>query len=1395
MRIVKLDNPKNYKEAGDQLLSKLNLNNIQISGLNHFIYNVIPRLLRKSLKTNKYTVRFTNWYIDRSKLLPEDICKKLKKTMEVELVVVAEIDILNKNKEGEDEVESTTSVNFVLDRFPILSETGSMIINGNEINMVSHLTKPSGLFYNPYNKEKNLSSYLRFNTIMQSALSFTNSKNNTETVTVIKGNMDFNAPGTNNRDISTTNLTNMFAYLELSPEEIQNITNSQISYNVFEFTTIDNKFKSLLDGIYINEEERERLNMQLSLPYRVTGRKLSNDLMYYSIKKKENVLLASGTVLSASIVDDLNNSDVEYLQIESDKGNMYVYTNNFVRIEDFVDEKDIPVEYIQYTTDILSGEAVKGYSKVNYYELNKVLSRVTNKNLLKLELSANSDLILGRKILNSDIKSMINLYMLNNMEAFPIEDVDSLSIKTISNISNIFEMLLTQRIYGKDYGVVRSMTEILNKSRIGNNLNSGQYDWSILNVRENNSISEKIIRAPLNSLFQRALNINPIDENSQKRQVTLSKVDGIGGVNVEYSTSETRNVHPSQIGRLCPIESPEGAKVGLTLHLATTALINQYGIIEAPFFKVDGEHRKIDFTKAYFLSYEEERYLKRVFSPKIADRDFAEVKIYKNGIEIYSKELNIVISEIGKRREISNKNSLKIIARETFRDFPDADFYELRLGMKNWFIDEIVDSIDKDGALVEIPADEVELLSCRTDHILSTTTSNIPFAQYNDGARMLMGCAMSKQAEPVVGSAPPLITTPLANKIGKEIDGIYKSPISGVVTYVSSDMIEIEPLEEDNNEKVQINLQNYRVSNEGTLINNRIIVNEGDIVLKGDIVADLNSTKNGELAVSSNLNVAYTVYDGYNYEDGIVISDRLLNEDILTSYRITEIETKFDTNQDLTYEQFMKQSSTMQYSDYNKNIDSYSNFSTLRRGTKIGKEGIVFIKYYMNMNKNELKPSIVTNSEDAGILIDIEEIGDGPIKTLKFLILTEETIKVGDKLSGRYGNKGCIAKIVPQSLMPYTEDGRVMDILLTPLGVPSRMNIGQLIESQLGNILNDLGIRIEVETGSNIDIPKIKMLTNIYTGDKDGKTQLYDGRTGKPFAQKANVGVTGIYKLKHITSHKAASRGGELDHSKYLPSGQPIKGRSRGGGQVIAEMELWAFAADNAVNNLREIQVFKSDDISSRSRFSRYLSNNYELTDDANLTQAYKKMNSYLVGMGLKMEHTDSNGETVDIYEDKHTIINKTNRRNSNITKKENKIIKHKEEKEETNSDYSNILLDMISDSNDDAIKKIKENIVKINEEDTEKSEVKKQTLDDFKFNISEEMLDELKSDNIAEKIMESSLENEEDDDDFDLDEDYDEYDEDEIKGINTPKDMPKLDEKFYYQDLYSDYEDMYDLD
>lgn len=1260
MRVVELDNPRNYKEAGDQLLDKLNLNNIQLAGLNHFMRNVIPRVLSKTVETERYRIRFKKWYLDDSKLLPEITCKSLGKTREVELRVVAEIDLLRKNNKGEEIIESTTSTEFLLDKIPLLSEMGSLIINGNEINMVSHLSKPDGLYYESRNTTKDGKSYLKLSNTSQDSFIIKELGNGDSSVTLIKGNAEFGSKYRGRRETENFPLSNLLITMDCDKKEIRDIINTAPnSINPVASQSLTSKQEKMLREIYFTEAERSRFNMQLSLKYRIAGKKLSEPLTYYSITQKQDITLVKGTDLSADILDDISRSGVNSVKVESAVGPINVITNNFVRIEDYVQKEYIPNEFIFYDTNIITKAIEKRYYSVNYEELKKILEENENKNLLKLNLSINSEKLIGRVLGNSDIKAMVNLYSVNNIGVFPLEDVDSLSVKTIYSIASVFEILLKQRVNGREYGLVRSMTEILKDAKRGGNKSKGKYNWSKLNLMENNSIPEKIVRSPLNSLFQRSSNINPIDESSQRRKVSLTQVDSLGGVNADYSTSMARNVHPSQFGRLCPIESPEGKKVGLILHLATSAMINAFGLIEAPFFKVDGPNRKIDFTKAYYLTYEEERYHKKAFAPNIAYKDFAEVVLFKDGIEVYREELDLLINEVGNRREVSNRSVLEELAKNIFDSHSEADHYKLTIGLKNWFTDEYVDSIDQNGRLIKIRADEVELLACRGDHMLSATSANIPFAEYNDGTRLLMGCAMSKQAEPAMGSTIPLITTQLSEKMGREIDGVVKSPIDGIITSVSTEAIEITPISETE-KPVWVKMQNYRISSEGTSICNRVIVNKGDVVVKGDILADMDATKNGELAASCNLNVAYTVYDGYNYEDGIVISDRLLKEDVLTSFRITEIEVPFDSTDEniLTHPQYLSKNNPDKFIDYTRDMDPESKYGLLKKGTRIKKGGIVFIKYIKNLNGDKYQPKVEVNNESAGILINTLVTGDNKnIKTIKFHILTEESIKVGDKLSGRYGNKGCIAKIVPQALMPYTADGTPMDILLTPLGVPSRMNIGQLIESQLGAILNDLNIRAEVESGMKIDIPKIKMLTNMYTGDKDGKVQLYDGRTGKPFAQKANVGVTGIYKLKHLTTHKAASRGSG-GSSGYLPNGQPVKGRSRNGGQVIAEMELWAFMADNATDNLREIQVFKSDDPNSRARYSQYLEKRGDLTDTANFTQSYKKMASFLTAMGLKMEHLDMDGNEVDIYNDEYTIAeNKYNNK-----KKNNKSVKTKEE-------------------------------------------------------------------------------------------------------------------------------------
>ena len=1230
MEKIKLDNPKSYREAGDQLLSKISLSDLQLSDTQNFIKNIIPQHLSRTIKGRGFEIRFLDWSLDNNTILPEYICKAHNKTRSVDLNVTMELSMEALKSSGDVVAdEGTVILNLTLDKIPIPTAQGRFIINGGNVIMISHLGQRGGL---GFGSKKNKSS-MYFTTTTDGLINITLNGGKNPTITLASRRDKTISKIYGAYSETPVNIYAILKELDMSSDDIQSIMGNMNTLGEIKAVPISDG--KLLDSVLNTRlflSDRHRLNRTLSYVTRLGGEILDEDL------KIDGTIYKSGDKITLAMAEKMQSAGIPHVKVRSNLGRYTVYGNQFVDITRYVEEKDIPEIYRHYIT-----ETEYNYYSVYKPELETCLSECKESGIdVKSYLKANQSRILGKTFNKSDIVAFANLFTQKISDPKGFSDKDSLAHKGLVNVSRVFEDLLIERLYGT-YGILGKVEEMRNNLRINTGTNSGRLEYKKLNLLDNDTMASKIVKDPYSRLFQRASDLNPIDEASHLRKVSLTKVQGYGGVDPKFSMPQARSIHPSHIGRLCPIESPEGEKVGLMLHLATLAKVNNEGFIEAPFFKIDKEHNKILFDEAIYYTFDEEQYLNRAFSPQIADRTFATVSLIKRGAEIKSIELNPIVAEIDGKQRIVNKVALEQQAKEIFEKSEEADEYSLKMGIKDWFIEDRINTIDSDGKLVEIDVEDIDLITCRGDHILSAATANIPFAEYDDGTRLMMGAAMSKQTEPVMGSQVPLITTSLTDKIGQGTGGVIRSPENGVVKWISANSIVLTPLDSDSDEEIVIPLEMYKISSENTCISNIVRVKKGDIVTKGMVLADTEATQGGELATGTNLLVAYMVWEGYNYEDGIVISDRLQRDDILTSSHIYEYVVRFDKNKDVTLRDYQIAQNDMGiFKSFQEKTEQGDNAGILKIGTKVRAGDTIYVKF--THNDSGYKPKQTTYEDEPGTLIKVSKSENDKDITYTFHFLTQEKIKVGDKLAGRHGNKGCIANIVPQALMPYTEDGRIVDILLTPLGVPSRMNLGQLLEAQLGLILDEVGLTAETESGVKLDIPRVKRITSEYTGDPEGKIQLYDGRTGKPFAAKSLLGVTVINKLKHQSSHKLSARGtGSL--SEYTPSGQPTKGKKRNGGQTIGEMEVWAFTADNANACAAELQRFRSDDPNARNYFKNKVVRGKNVENVSNFSKPYKKMTAYLRGMGLKAANKDTEGNEVDVHKDR-VFLGRINPRN-----------------------------------------------------------------------------------------------------------------------------------------------------
>jgi DNA-directed RNA polymerase subunit beta len=640
---------------------------------------------------------------------------------------------------------------------------------------------------------------------------------------------------------------------------------------------------------------------------------------------------------------------------------------------------------------------------------------------------------------------------------------------------------------------------------------------------------------------------NPLAELTHKRRISAL---GPGGLTRERAGFAVRDIHPSHYGRICPIETPEGPNAGLIGSLATHARVNQFGFIETPYYKVENGRVRKDLPVIYMTADEEDEY-------------------HVGAGDVPTDESGRIISEL-----------VAVRYRQEF---------------------------------VSVPPQEVDFVQVSSVQIISVATSLIPFLEHDDANRALMGSNMQRQAVPLLRPERPLVGTGLEGQVARDSGMVILAPFDGQITYVSAEEIRMQSTE---GQEVSFRLQKYERSNQDTCLNQRPIVFVGDRVVRGQVLADGSSTEGGEIALGQNVLVAYMPWEGYNYEDAILISERLVQEDIYTSIHVEKFEiearqTKLGP-EEITREIPNVGEDALRQLDENGiiRIGAWVQAGDILVG-KVTPKGesdqppeekllrAIFGEKARDVRDNSLR---VPNGEK-GRVVDVrvftrehgDELPPGANMVVRVYVAQKRKIQVGDKMAGRHGNKGIISKILPREDMPFLADGTPVDIVLNPLGVPSRMNVGQVYECLLGWAGANRSVRYKIvpfdemygeEMSRHSVHGELQRASQqpgkewVFQPDTPGKLTIYDGRTGEPFDQPVTVGVAYMLKLVHLVDDKIHAR----STGPYsLVTQQPLGGKAQQGGQRFGEMEVWALEAFGAAHILQEILTVKSDDMTGRN--------------------------------------------------------------------------------------------------------------------------------------------------------------------------------------------------------------------
>ena len=793
----------------------------------------------------------------------------------------------------------------------------------------------------------------------------------------------------------------------------------------------------------------------------------------------------------------------------------------------------------------------------------------------KKELRPLIDKLCHKHVTVDDIVASISTNLDLKYGIGTIDNIDHLGNRRVRSVGELLQNQLR-------VGIAR--LERLIKERMATQDPMEITPQALINIRPVSAVIREFFGSSQLSQFMDQT--NPIAELTHKRKLSAL---GPGGLNRDRATFEVRDIHHTHYGRMCPIETPEGQNIGLITSLATFAKVNEYGFIMSPYRRVDKETGIVTTHVDYLTADEEDKYI--------------------------VAQANEPLDEEGK-------------------------FINERVGCRH------------QNDITEMPREKMDYMDVSPKQLVSVAAALIPFLENDDTNRALMGSNMQRQAVPLLKTESAIVATGIESSIAQYSGVIVTAKEAGVVVGCSSNMIKIR---EDDGTITEYPLKKFERSNAGTSLNQRPIVSTGDRVAKGEIIADGPSTNNGELALGKNILIGYMEWEGYNYEDAILLSEKLVQDDVFTSIHIEEYETEArDTK--LGPEEITRDIPNVG-DDALKDLDEDG---IIRIGAEI-QSGDILVGKVSPKGEAELTPeerllraifgeksrevrdtSLKVPHGEGGVVVDVkvftrenkDELEPGVNKLVRVYIAQKRKIQVGDKMAGRHGNKGVISRVLSQADMPFLADGTPLQILLNPLGVPSRMNIGQVLEVHLGYVCKQLGWKIATpvfDGATEKDLETMFRENNLLNpdGKVDGKFQVFDGRTGEAFENRVTIGVQYMIKLIHLVDDKIHAR---AIGPYSLVTQQPLGGKAQFGGQRFGEMEVWALEAYGAAHILQEILTVKSDDVVGRVKTYESIVRGENISEPG-IPEAFKVLLKELQSLALDVKVLTESGDELVIRE------------------------------------------------------------------------------------------------------------------------------------------------------------------
>ena len=1153
----------------DEVLEMPNLIEVQKNSYQWFIEKGLKEVLEDVSPicdfSNNLILEFDDYYLDENPKYSIEECKARDATYSKPLKI--KVRLINK------ETSEVKEQEIFMGEFPLMTDQGTFIINGAERVIVSQVVRSPGIYFAMQHDKTGKELY---------------------DATVIPNRGAWLEYETDSNDIFSVRIDRT---RKLPVTVLIRALGLSSNAEILEMFGYDEKINATLEKDFTTNSEEALIEIYKKLrpgepPTVESATTLINGLFFdakrYDLSKVGRFKFNKKLSLAARI----KNQTLAKPVVDEETGEILAEAGEIISSEKAatlekagidtvwvkVEDKEIKiftngmVNIFDHISPELS-EMIAEYEineKVKFSVLKEILeSSDDNEELKKLIKERITDLI-PKHIIIEDIYASINYH--NNL-VYGIGSTDDIDHLGNRRLRGVGELLQNQFRIGLSRleRVVRERMTIQDLDAVTPQL--------LINSRPVVSAIKEFFGSSQLSQFMDQT--NPLAELTHKRRLSAL---GPGGLSRERAGFEVRDVHHSHYGRMCPIETPEGPNIGLINSLACYARINEYGFIEAPYRKFDKENLKVTDEIAYMTADVEDNYMVAPASEKLAE----------DGSFVNDK----------------------VIVR--YRD-----------------------------EFVEVDPAKVDYVDVSPKQIVSVATAMIPFLENDDAVRALMGSNMQRQAVPLLKTESPIVGTGMEYKAAKDSGVCVLAKEDGVVIRVGADEVLVR--EDDGNIRSYKFIKFLR-SNQSTCINQKPIVSNGERIKKGDIIADGPSTSNGEISLGKNILIGFMTWEGYNYEDAILINERLVKEDVFTSIHIEEYECEArDTK--LGAEEITRDISNVG-EDALKDIDERG---IVRIGAEV-RAGDILVGKVTPKGETELSAeerllraifgekardvrdtSLRVPHGESGIVVDVkiftrengDELPPGVNQLVRCYIAQKRKISVGDKMAGRHGNKGVISRILPEEDMPFLPDGTPLQIVLNPLGVPSRMNIGQVLEVHLGYAAKALGWKIATPVFDGANEKDIFETLKLAGKSLDGKTVLYDGRTGEPFDSPVTVGYMYYLKLHHLVDDKIHAR----STGPYsLVTQQPLGGKAQFGGQRFGEMEVWALEAYGAAYTLQEILTVKSDDVVGRVKTYEAIVKG-ENVPKPGVPESFKVLIKELQSLGLDVQVLDANDEVIPIRE------------------------------------------------------------------------------------------------------------------------------------------------------------------